>query len=213
MWVFPPEINQKSSGCVTLAIVFVGTVLPADEFRAEYKHLLTVGGNKGPSDHLQMVLDGAVASLFGQTVVGADILRAVDAGSIDGQQQVTAQAGQLRQHLTPLQLMKDAAERLPDEGRHNFVQDGAHLGVTGDHSHAEDAVQTFRPLKPPLVKGEQGGILERKHGKAAHQRVDQRDRSVGGPTIGYRAKILADGGKQGIGVEMSAHFDGAHCLA
>ena len=160
MRVFPPEINEIPSDGVPLAIVFVGTVLPADEFRAEHEHLLAVRGNKGPRDHLQMVLDGAVASLFGQAVVGADILRAVDAGSIDGQQQVTAQAGQLRQHLAPLQLMKDTAESSPEMSRRDFIENGAHLGVAGDHSHAEDAVQTFRPLKPPLIKGEQGGILE-----------------------------------------------------
>ncbi len=30
--------------------------------------------------------------------------------------------------------------------------------------------------------------------------------------IGYLGKILADGGEQGIGIEMSAHFDFAICL-
>ena len=211
--MFPSEIGKKPPGGVPFAIIFGGTVLLPDEFRADRHHLRAVRGNKGPGDHLQVVLDGAVAPLPGQAVVGADMLRTVDPGSVDGQQQVTVQAGHLRQHLAPLQLMKDTAESRPELGRRDFIENCAHLGVAGDHPHAVDTVQTFRPLRPPLVKGEQGGILERKHGKGAHQRIGQRNRSVGSAMIEYLAKILADGGEQGIGVEMSAHFDGAHCLA
>ncbi len=126
-------------------------------------------------------------SLFGPTVVGAET---VNAGTINGQQQVTARAGRLRQRLASLELMKDAAERFPEMGRHDFIQYGAHLGVAGNRLYAVNAMQTFRPLKSPVVKGEQGRILERKHGKSAHQRVIQRDRSVGGPMIGRLVQIL-----------------------
>ena len=50
MRVFPPEIGDKASGGVPLAIVFGGAVLPSDEFRAERQHLLAARRNKGPSN-------------------------------------------------------------------------------------------------------------------------------------------------------------------
>jgi hypothetical protein len=212
MRMLTAEIGHKASGGVALAIVFGGAVLPPDGFRAQRQHLLAVRRNKGPGHHLQVVFECAIALLFDQAIIGADILRAVEAGSVDRQQQMIGETGHFFKDLAPLHLMKDTPERPPKKGWHYFVQSGSHLGVAGDHPNPVHTVQTFRLLMPPFVKGEQGGILERKHGKAAHQHIRQRDRCVGGPMIRYPLHILADDGKQSVGIEMSTHFDFAICL-
>ena len=160
-----------------------------------------------------MVLDFAVAPLLDEAVVGTDIFRAMDAGSIHRQQQITAHAGHFLKDFPSLQLMQDVAERSPNVGRQDFIQCGTHLGVAGNRHNAVNAVQALGLLMTSLVKGEQGRILERKHSKGAHQNVIQRDRCVGGPMIGYPLQILADVGKQGVGIQMSTHFDLAECLS
>jgi len=106
-----------------------------------------------------MILDGAVASFLGQAVVGPDIFRAVNAGSINGQKKMTAQVGHFRQGLAPPQLAKNTSERPPDMGRVNVIQNGKHLGITGNDAYTVDAVQAFGLPKPPIVNASSEGSL------------------------------------------------------
>jgi hypothetical protein len=103
--------------------------------------------------------------------------------------------------------MKDAAERPAQIHGQNFIADGSHLAVAGDDPDPIDGVQILRLLAAPLVKGEQGQVLEREHGKAGHESVSQGDFAVTGAMVGYFVKLLADDGEHGIGVEMGAHFE------
>ena len=59
----------------------------------------------------------------------------------------------------------------------------------------------------PVVEIEQGLIFQGKHRKTAHQGVGKRNLDIAGPVIGNLGEILADGGEQGIGIEMHTHFD------
>ena len=95
--------------------------------------------------------------------------------------------------------------------RQHLVQSSAHVGIAGDFTHAVGIVQAFGFLMTPCIEGQQGRILERKHGKGAHQDIAHGDRGVGGTMIGHPGQILADNGKQGIGIQMCTHFEFAKC--
>jgi len=60
---------------------------------------------------------------------------------------------------------------------------------------------------PPVIEIKQGLILQGKHRKTAHQGVGKGDLDIAGPVIGHLGEIVADGGEQGVAVEMSTHFD------
>jgi hypothetical protein len=50
--------------------------------------------------------------------------------------------------------------------------------------------------------------LSEKHRNSVHQGdVGQRSLDIAGPVVGHLGKIVADGGKQSIAVEMNTHFD------
>ena len=59
-------------------------------------------------------------------------------------------------------------------------------------------------LLRPLLKGEQGGLFQTKHGKAAHQRIGQRDGVIPRAGVGKRVKALAEFAEQRINLEVLA---------
>jgi len=73
-------------------------------------------------------------------------------------------------------------------------------------------MQPFRLGATPLIEGEQGLVFERKHGKAAHEGVRQRNFGIAGTMVGHPGKVLADSGEHGVGVEVCAHFEVAESL-
>jgi hypothetical protein len=71
--------------------------------------------------------------------------------------------------FTPLELPEDAREHWAEHLGRDRVKDGAHVRVTRDSRNAIDRVQIA--LSPLLVKGQERGRLEGKHGKSRHERI------------------------------------------
>lgn len=110
--------------------------------------------------------------------------------------------GHLLQHLAPLQLAEDAAERPAQMTGIDLVADGAHLAVTGNVGHLVNTVQAGGILPPLLLEGQQGGVLEGKHGKPAGQGIHQRNGGVRRAMVGDFAKIFPQGCEQGVEVQV-----------
>ncbi len=71
--------------------------------------------------------------------------------------------------LATLELPKDALEQRAEHLGGDRVKDFAHMRVTRDPLNAVDGVQiAFGPF---LVKGEERGRFEGKHGKGRHKRI------------------------------------------
>ena len=117
------------------------------------------------------------------------------------------QHGHTGQGLASLQAMEHGAERTTQQRRVDRVEDGAHLRIAGDDAHTVDRMQAGGLQDPPAVKIEQGLIFQGKHRKTTHQGVGKGNLDIAGPVIGHLGEVLADGGEQGIAVEMHTHFD------
>ena len=73
------------------------------------------------------------------------------------------------QRLATLELPKDALERWAEPLRRDRVKDCAHARVARDALNAVDGVQvTLRTL---LVKSQERGRFEGKHGQGRHKRI------------------------------------------
>lgn len=56
---------------------------------------------------------------------------------------------------------------------------------------------------PPLIlEGQQGGVLEGEHGKAAGQSIVQGDAGVAGPVVGNPGEIIPNSGDEGVEVQV-----------
>ncbi len=75
------------------------------------------------------------------------------------------------QRLATLQAEKDITEHLPQVVGIDQIKEGPHLGVAGDVVDAVDGAEVIVGISTAFVEGQQGGILEREHGKRRHQGV------------------------------------------
>ena len=71
--------------------------------------------------------------------------------------------------LASLQLPKDALEHRTEHLGGDWVKDFAHVRVARDAVNAVDRVQIA--LRALLVKGQERGRLEGKHGTSRHERI------------------------------------------
>ena len=96
--------------------------------------------------------------------LGGKILRA-----IKGQEIMAIQERHRFQRLAALELPKDALEHRAEPLGGDGVKDLAHVRVARDPLNPVDGVQIA--LDPLLVKGEERGRFEGKHGERRHERI------------------------------------------
>ena len=134
----------------------------------------------------------------------AELVRREVPGAIQGYEVTFLKVLHLLENFAPLDLSQNRMVRRPQFiGRH-LIQDGPHLGVTGDLVDLVDAFQITVLGFPPLFEGEQRRVLEGEHGKSRHGGI--RDRNFG-PTvtrIGDLLKGTSNGPEQGIGAQVLA---------
>lgn len=93
------------------------------------------------------------------------------------------------------------------------VDYGAHLSVTGDVVDAINRLKIMRLILSAMVKLEEGGILQREHGKCRHQGIWNRDLGVPDASFSDFDKGIADGSKESIGVQMLSYRSAEQLVA
>jgi hypothetical protein len=96
--------------------------------------------------------------------LGGKILRAVE-----GQYIVPLKKRQWFQGLTALELLKDTLEQRAEHLGGDRLQDFAHVRVARDPLNAVDGVHIA--LRALLVKGQERGRFEGKHGTGRHEGI------------------------------------------
>ena len=120
-------------------------------------------------------------------------------------QQVTALIEHKRlKGFAALEFPKDVRKAGAETLGIDRVEEDAHLGVGRNMLDAVDGAQIV--VFDPLLKSEQGWLFQGKQGKAAHERIGQRDGAIPNTTVGNGVKQLAEFGEQRINLEVLARL-------
>src|SRR5439155_22697565 len=104
------------------------------------------------------------------------------------------------QRLATLELPKDALERWAEPFGGDWVKDFAHARVARDTLDPVDGVQIA--LGSLLVKGEERGRFEGKHGKGRHERIGEGNLDIAHTVIGKAGKTAVHQAKERISGQM-----------
>ena len=125
--------------------------------------------NNRCTQHLLKIGDRTIAVDFVQTRCAVNGLGGKIFCPIERQSIVSIKKRHRFKGLATLELSKDALEQRADHLGGDRVKDCAHMRVARDPLTAVDGVQIA--LGPFLVKGEERGRFEGKHGKGRHERI------------------------------------------
>ena len=131
---------------------------------------------------------------------GGEIGRAVQ-----GHQIVAVEREEAFQRLAALQAPEDRAERRPQVGGIDRIEDGPHLRVAGDALDPIEGAEVVVGVPAAVVEGQQGRVFEREHGEGRHQDVVQGDFHLRRPQVGKRSEMGAEQSEEAVGREIFAY--------
>ena len=163
------QLGHKALGGIAFAIILVRPIMLHNRFRHERNDGPLVRMDNRGAQHLMRIGDRPIAVDSVQTRgtvnrLGGKILRA-----IERQEVMAIQKRHRFQRLATLELPKDALEHRAEHLGGDRVKDFAHVRVARDPRNTVDGVQIA--LGPLLVKGQERGRFEGKHGKGRHERI------------------------------------------
>lgn len=116
--------------------------------------------------------------------------------TVQRQQVMTVQVDEAFQRFAALQTAEDVPEQRGQILGIDRIEDGPHLRVAGNAVDAIDRAEVIVGVLATLVEGQQGRVLQRKHGKARHQGVAQGDGRLLRTRVGEVVKPLMDKSKE-----------------
>jgi hypothetical protein len=127
--------------------------------------------------------------------LGGEIARAIE------RQQIVAVKERHRfQCLATLELAKDAREHRAEQPGGDWIKDFAPVRVARDPRNAVDGVHIA--LRSLLVKGQERGRFEGKHGKGRHERIGSGNLDIAHTVIGKAGKTAVHQAKERISGQM-----------
>jgi len=163
------QLGHKPFGGIAFTIIFVCPIVLHNRFRHQGNHCTQVRMNDRGAQQLMKIGDRPIAVDFLQTRGTVNGLGGKIPCAIEGQQIVVIKERHCFTRLASLQLPKDTREHRAEHLGGHRVKDFAHMRVARDPLDPVDGVQiAFGSL---LVKGQQRGRFEGKHGKGRHERI------------------------------------------
>ena len=147
--------------------------------------------------HLMKISDRTIAVDFVQTRGTVNGLGGKIFCPIERQSIVSIKKRHRFQGLATLELPKDALEQRTEHLGGDWVKDFAHMRVARDSLNAVDGVQIT--LGPFLVKSQERGRFEGKHGKGRHERIGEGNLGIANTVIWQAGKTAVNQAKERIG--------------
>src|SRR5882724_12144077 len=191
------QLRHKPFGSIAFAIILRRAIVFHDRFGHEGNHFPEIRMDDCRPQHLMIIRDLArlAMDLF-QTRRTVNRLGGEIAGAIERQEVAAIEEHDRLQRFASLQLGKHALEHGADKLGGYRIEDFSHLGVARHVLNAVDRPPSA--LCSSLIKRQQRGRFQRKHGKTGHESVRQRNISTGRTLIQDVSKTFSNEAKESI---------------
>jgi hypothetical protein len=200
------QLGNEALGGLPFTIIVVRPIVLHNRFRHQGHHGAHVWMDNRRASHLMMIRHAPVAVDLVQTRCTVHRRGGKIPRPIERQQGAVIEKHHRFERFAALELPKDAREHRAEPRGGDRVKDVAHVRVARDPLHAIDGVHIA--LGPFLVKGQERGRLQRKHGTSGHECVSQCNVHIVRTIIWEGGEAASHQTQERIGREMLAPFGG-----